>query len=462
MTKPPRAKRWNTAAGLRSLVGLRDVWRKHPHLVSAGLGSAVIKVGHVALTTGITIVLARTLEPSGYGVYAYVFALVSLLALPAESGLPHLVIRETAKAYVANRWDTISNLWHWATRAVVLISAAITLSAAGIALVVAARFTRIELGTFAWGLALIPLLALGNVRGASLRGLRRTSLGQVPEYVLRPSLFLCLLFAYGVMFGPARLTASNAMMLHVCSAAGTFIIATVLVVRARPAFFPEAQVDVAERRVWRASAFPFAMITAFQLLNRQTDILALGLFGSADDVGIYRVAVQASALVSFSLEAVNLVIAPRLAALHEQGRVEDLHRLAVSSARVVFAVAIPVVTALILFGRPLLEFVFGLKYGAAHSALIILALGQLISAVSGSVGYLLNMTGHERDTFRGVAFSAIVTIVLSVILIPPFGIVGAAVAKGVTVAVWNLLLLRQVKRRLGFYPTAFSRTGKGD
>ena len=77
----------------------------------------------------------------------------------------------------------------------------------------------------------------------------------------------------------------------------------------------------------------------------------------------------------------------------------------------------------------------------------------------GPVGLLLNMTGHERETAKGVAISAVLNMVLNFLLIPRWGITGAAVATTVSMIAWNLLLAWQVNTKLTIQPTIFGKTG---
>jgi O-antigen/teichoic acid export membrane protein len=79
----------------------------------------------------------------------------------------------------------------------------------------------------------------------------------------------------------------------------------------------------------------------------------------------------------------------------------------------------------------------------------------------GSVAQLLNMTGHERDMARGVVIAAISNIVLNAVLIPPFGMQGAAIATATTLLIWNYLLYRDVKYRLGIETIAITIKGLG-
>ena len=85
-----------------------------------------------------------------------------------------------------------------------------------------------------------------------------------------------------------------------------------------------------------------------------------------------------------------------------------------------------------------------------------LALGQLVNAGMGSVGALLNMTDHERDTLRGVAIAAVANVVLGLVLIPLYGLEGAAIATAVPLIIWNLLLRQAVWRRIQIETLAFS------
>ena len=75
----------------------------------------------------------------------------------------------------------------------------------------------------------------------------------------------------------------------------------------------------------------------------------------------------------------------------------------------------------------------------------------------GSVGQVLNMTGHEKDSAIGMAIGAIANVCLNFLLIPRWGASGAAVATGVSVAIWNIVLAAFVYRRLGLNTTVIRR-----
>lgn len=86
-----------------------------------------------------------------------------------------------------------------------------------------------------------------------------------------------------------------------------------------------------------------------------------------------------------------------------------------------------------------------------------LCCGQIVNACAGSVTLLLTTTGHEGDALKGIALGAIVNVIGNAVMIPLYGINGAAVATGLSTVVWNVALGILVYRRLGINPTMFGR-----
>lgn len=421
-------------------------------LVRGSIGSLTIKLTSAGLVLALTILLARALGPSGYGLYSYVYALVWLMMVPAELGLPMLVVRETASARAHQRWGLMLGVWRWAAAMSIGLGVAVALVAGISAWILAGHFTDEQLTTFAWGILLAPLMVLGNLAGAALRGLRHVLQGQLPDLVIRYGLALALCAGAAYFAGDA-FTPDQAMALHAAGAAVALLAGIHMLARARPPELSRAHA-VYERREWLGSTIPLALVAGTYLMHQQTDIVILGMFVDEAEVGIYRVAVQASGFVAFGLHAVNMIAAPQFARLHALGDREGLQHVVTITARVILALTALVVAGLVLFGKPLIGFAFGSEYIAGYVVIIILAIGQIFNAAFGSVVFLLNMTGHERLTLRVLAFAVVMNIGLNVLLIPLFGPEGAAVATATTLAMWNFMLWRAVRRHLGIDSTA--------
>jgi O-antigen/teichoic acid export membrane protein len=257
--------------------------------------------------------------------------------------------------------------------------------------------------TFYWGLALILLVALSNLRGAALRGLQHIFEGLLPEQMLLPGFFI-LLLGGTILFARSSLSPALAMALQVAAAALAFFFGAILLWRATPVLVRDA-VPVYQNRRWFLSTLPLAFVDGMSILNNQIGIVILGMFAQPADVGLFRVAFQISGLTSVGLVAINMVVAPQFAQMYANGDTKQLQHLATTSARMVLMLTLPLALFFLLAGKPTLNIFFGTEYGPAYVPLVIMIIGQLVNSATGSVGYLLNMSGHERDTAFGMVGS---------------------------------------------------------
>jgi O-antigen/teichoic acid export membrane protein len=420
-------------------------------LLRGGAGSLLARVSEVVLGLAVVVLLARLLGPAGYGVYAFVFALVSVVSVPVRMGLPSLVVRETARGQSLGDWAAVRGVWRWANGVVVLLS--LLVACVGMMALLAGWVDGESLKqTLPWGIALIPVMALGAIRSASLRGLRHTLAGVFPDQVLRPALLFVLL-AVVLIWPGMRLSPAGAMALMLVASLAAFIVGASLLHRYRPTALRRPE-PVYHHRAWARSSWPMAFTEGTQQLMRHSDVLLLGIMAVTSDVGVYRVAAQGALVVSLALFALNMAAAPFLAQLHAQGERAKLQKLATRLAQGALGFALPVLLAFVIFGDWLLSTFFGKGYVSAWWPLIILGLGQVVSAGFGATSIILNMTGHERKVSRAVGAAAVVNVVLNLLLIPPFGIIGAALATSTSLVFWNIWLWLVTQRRLGIRSSA--------
>lgn len=177
--------------------------------------------------------------------------------------------------------------------------------------------------------------------------------------------------------------------------------------------------------------------------------IATGMYLDPEKIAFFSTAQRTAMLASFVLLAVNLVVAPKFASAFDRGASSEVNKLSLISSRLMLIFSIPVLTIMLVFPDRLMM-LFGEEYIIAADLLRIMAVGQFINVVTGSVGYLLNMTGHEKDFRNVVIISGPVAIILAFILTREFGVMGAAYATAISVATQNLLAVAMVKRRLGF------------
>jgi O-antigen/teichoic acid export membrane protein len=415
-------------------------------LLRGGVGSIAVKFAQTGLAFLLAVLLARTLGPAGYGIYSFAFALVSLMAVPSQLGLTELMVRETAKAQAQEQWGLLRGLWRWSSLAVWAFSSLIALAALTAIWLFGDGMGDAQRLTLLVSLLLIPLVALGNLRGAALKGLRRVVLGQLPEDVLRPAILVGLVGATWLLAG--SITPSAVMGLHAVAAAVAFIIGALLLWRSRPQALEASPSPHYQSRQWLASALPLAMIASLQLINTHTDIIMLGMFRSPEEVGVYKVVVAAAVFVTFGLQAVHALMSPYFAKFYFQNDLARLQAIVTTSTRVSLVLAFPVSLGFIFFGDFFLQIFFGEGYSSGYGSLVIITVGQLFNVSVGLVGLLLTMTGHEKFSLVALAVSAMANVVLNIILIPLYGITGAAASTAVTLVLWNIFMWLVVRKKL--------------
>jgi len=110
--------------------------------------------------------------------------------------------------------------------------------------------------------------------------------------------------------------------------------------------------------------------------------------------------------------------------------------------------ATPVLTIFLVWPKLILK-LFGPEFIFADKALTVLALGQFVNVATGSVGYLLMMSGHEKLMRNNIIFAAVLNVAFNIILIPRFGIVGAASSTAAALSVMNIVSMGLVYWKTG-------------
>jgi len=423
--------------------------RLESRLSREATGSFVLKVSATFLSLIQGLILARWLGAAGYGAFTYALSWIALLGIPAVLGLQQLLIRDTAAYLARSAWGSINGLLRWANRTVLIVSLSIAFLAAGAAVLLTEESDQILI-TFGLALFILPLTSLTTLRQAAMQGLQHVVVSQLPDMLIRPTLFIALLGGAHLFLG-AGLIAPWAMGLYVAAASVALVFGTHMLRRTLPRAAAEAPPEY-DTRTWVKSALPLLFIGGMFVVYERTSILLLGTIKGAELVGLYTVAFRVAQLVTFALSAVNVALGPDVSSLHAQGRTRQLQRVVTGFAWVNLLWSLSVSAVLIVFGHWIL-LLFGEEFALAQTALTILSVGQLMNGAMGSASLLLVMTGHERDAAVGLGISAVLNIILNALLIPRWGLEGAAVATASSMIAWNLLLAVLVYIRLRIHST---------
>lgn len=211
--------------------------------------------------------------------------------------------------------------------------------------------------------------------------------------------------------------------------------------------------DVEKKKVNNTIKSMF-MILCMTQLTQWSGQFILGAFATSSQIALFATALRTAMLISFILIAVNAIAAPRFAESFRTGNMDDIKSVALSSSRMMTIAAFPVLVIMWLFA-PLIMGLFGSEFSSAGNVLRILAFGQFINVITGSVGYLLQMTGNEVTLRNNMFISCIVLFICSFLFIPILGVTGAAISTSISIATQNILCVYKVKQKLGFNTLVF-------
>ena len=422
-------------------------------LIVAMLGSAGARLLGVFLSFLVGLQLARYMGPTEYGRYGTVMALVTMLLVPAQLGLPQLATREISVFVTRGASNEAKGTLVWFTAVVFGASAIIALASALIYMAWATEPSDSVAHTYYWGLASIPLFALSNLGVGMLRGYHRVVVAQLFDVLFRPAIFALLLFVIGVI--SVRLDAASAMAMQTIAAVMTLGLCFWSLFRLTPRQIKRGK-PVAQWRAWAAFAAPTTGTEFLRTIDGQYAILIFGALASLHEVGIYRVALAVAAFITLPSAVLSLVIMPYVAQLYSSGDLRKLQMIAGGSAFALFVTMLIATVTLVLVGKPAITLVFGNAYRDSWLPLVVISGAYTISGFFGSSTIILMMTGFERAVTLAYAVGVAVGVSLTLALYGRFGINGAAIAMLGSELVRSGILWSVARDKLGLDISAFS------
>ncbi|MDQ7916539.1 flippase [Mesonia sp. MT50] len=193
-------------------------------------------------------------------------------------------------------------------------------------------------------------------------------------------------------------------------------------------------------------SFPMMLSSTIMVFLGWMDTFILGIYETDESIGIYNVALKLALVATFSIEAINSSLAPKIAKLYEERKNEQFLKLVKFSTRLNFGITTLIVATLIIFNQWFLG-IFGDEFKVGSLALIILCSIHLINSAVGSVGIIMQMIGKQKQYQYIAIISLCINLTLNFLLIPIYGIIGAAVATAISLSVWNITGTIYLKRK---------------
>ena len=302
----------------------------------------------------------------------------------------------------------------------------------------------------------LPIFAVSAMQDATARAFNWIDLALIPGYITHPLTILAVTSA--VYFAGGMITAPIVLAIA-CGALWTVIPVQLLLLNRRI----RANVAPGPRRYeplqWMRTALPLFLVDSFFLMLTYVDTLILQLFVGPGEIAVYYAATKTLALINFIYFAVGAACGHRFSEYHMAGERDRLAAFVADSIRWTFWPSLAVAVLMGALGQPMLG-LLGAGFADGYPLICIMMVGLLARSAVGTAERLLNMVGQQTvcAAIYGSAFA--VNLVLCLVLIPHFGLAGAAMATASALLVESTLLFVITKRRLGLHVFIWGGPGR--
>lgn len=389
-------------------------------------------------------VLARWLGASQQGAYTDVFSWALLLSSIALLGFPRAALRYLPAYRGRNEWGATRGFVHaglW-----LAIGAGAFIFACGLVWLVVIDSSAI----FAVGmLSVLPLLVMNHFTGVA-QGVYWRVLAALPKDTLRPVLMLLALLVMWYVMPGADVYA--VMWLQLAVATVVCLGMAVIILRRLSTMYDNADPTYATRE-WVTTGVPMMATNLAFNLYPELNVVIVGMFLVDAEVGIFFVAFRIAFLIGFGLVAIDQATMADASRRHSLGDLAGMeHRLRHAGMIKIFG-ALLAFCCLVFFGAEILGlFGDGHEYQTGYIPMLWLAGIMLVRALLGPVAELLSITGHHNETAAIASVSIVLTLLLDFVLIPLYGITGAAIAAFIASSASIVLMAWRLSHAIGIAP----------
>jgi O-antigen/teichoic acid export membrane protein len=408
----------------------------------------------LTLLTGV--IFARWLKPEGFGAYSLILSVVSFGASVGAAGMDSTVARYVC-FYLGNRnRGLIRTVIGYGVRWGSVFSAAVALAAFGLLHSGGFAGTKLSgIAPFAWCILLtIPALAAQGVLLQAVLALQAVKTRVILEKIAQPLFRLALPFALLSLFRERTMAAVAGIM-----ASSLFLIpmAGMALGRHLAAVPPGHKAPREARKEWRRFAIPYVLFSLQNFVSggMGIDILLVSALASVRDSGIYAACFRFTLGLTLARAGMDYAFGPRVGQLFGESDFAPIRNLYRASFAIGLAWTLPLSVVLISFSRPLMTTFFGAAYAKGAGALTVLVLGFAVDGSAGCYTTLLAMIGRPWLILANGLVGGVMAVGLCFLLIPSYGMIGAAVAVSAARCAATVLGTFEIWRIHRFHP--FSR-----
>jgi O-antigen/teichoic acid export membrane protein len=418
--------------------------------LQAGAGSNAVFAFLVRIASAVIlyvsqIVLARWMGDTEYGIYVVVWTWILLLGGLSALGLSTAMMRLLPEQREHGALDLMRGLLLGGRVVPMAFSVALALAGLlGLRFFGSAMDSHYLVPAYL-ALVCLPLVTLTDLQDGIGRANGWVGVALLPPYVVRPIMVLgAMIIAHEAGL---EMSAATAVAAAIVACAVAAITQTLVLGRRLRSTVPAGPRAMA-LRPWLRMSLPLLLISGCEVLMQNIDVLVLSHYLPPGDIAIYFAAAKTMSVVLFVHFAVGSAFANRFASLNARGDRAGLEGAIGQAVNVTFWPSLAMAAAILALGKPLL-WLFGPQFTAGYGLMAILAIGYLAKAATGPSEFVLNMLGQQKACAAALAATVALNLVLCVLLVPPLGATGAAIATAMSWSVNATLNAFLAHRQLG-------------
>lgn len=434
---------------------------KNNHLkeiVKGASSSFMVKVASAAISLIFYMYLGRVLGADGAGIFFLTLTIITIASVVARFGLENTLLKLVSKAVAKNKWGRVYSAYLKSFKLVlivsILVSAAIYATSSYISMFMFSTSDKklyIELAAIS-----VTPLALSVLHAQAIQGLKKIFYSSAILNLLIPTIALVAALIVAENYGVFGVISSYVFAIYLVFIASILIWFNLIKNQNHDKNRDSSKVSNEEIYT---SCIPLFWVSILQMIINWFSYMVLGASATEADVGVFGMCVRVVTLFGFFLMAINSITAPKIAAMYKENSINEIEVMCRSSSTLLLYTTLPFFLITYVWADYIL-LLFGQEFTGNSLILRVLIVGQFVNIITGSVGILLVMTGHEKVMRNNLILTAVLCVVLNLAFIPTYGLLGAAISFSLSMAVQNVFMAYKAKTIVNIITMPYLNPGR--
>ena len=390
-----------------------------------------------------TIILARLVGVSYLGMYSLGTSITTLASVLAKAGMDVGLMRSISGKNLGSERDQIRQDIYSSLKIGILFSLLVMIvliCSSGWLVENVFHESNLLRNVLIVNAIAIPFITLNMISIHATQGFQLLKYKIFIEYILNPTILLLgIILIYYTLSAELVIILPVLVASIICSIFSSMILKKII------------NVDIF--KTWKAKmdteillfSLPIMFTVILGTMLHWLDIIMLGFFTNTETVGLYHPIIRTAGMQNTILIAFSGIFAPMFSKYFAQSDRQKMQHIYRIVTRWILTMIVPIFIFILLFSKKIM-LLFGAEFLPVADVLILLTVGTSIFSLLGISGSILVVSGYQKLNLINTLLATVLNIVLNVILIPKYGLAGAAWAT--VISLTFIAVLRLIETQL--------------